>query len=599
VIALVSRFWWHVLGGLGIVALCLAAVYHRGEDSCILIPECLESSVPLCATVARSDVFFAPSGTHFDRIFNGIPRSCLPSETGLHVLPYRFLGPAAAFILNEAVVRVVALLGMALLLKRHLLPRAPDYFVVGVAVCFALLPFFPCAGLSVAGQPLLIYALANLRSGNLRFANWLIVGLFPFVSLFALSGFVLIGFLALWIAGEWLLRRKIHFALPAAWLLLTGAYLVAEYRLVLAAAGEPDFVPHRVEFALKERSLADAGGMALDNLVRGQYHARAMQAPVILGTCGLAVLAWLVELWRAGSLRVWRDRDRQRRPESVWPVVRLLLAMLALSAVLSLGFALFYWSRTRQAIDATGIELLQGVPFQRVDWLHPLSWALAFGGALVLLLHAVRWGRALALALILLQLLVNLRIGYYEQMRQPMTYREFFSEELFAEIKAFIGKPPEEYRVVSLGMLPGIALQNGFYVLDGYQTIYPLEYKHRFREIIAPELEKDEGLRRHFDDWGSRCYFYSSELKGRFSTKHDEKRRVEHLDVDLHALREMGGAWILAAVEIANAPELGLTLEKAFERDDSPWQIFLYSVPENAPARGELSYSARRDGPHP
>jgi hypothetical protein len=151
---------------------------------------------------------------------------------------------------------------------------------------------------------------------------------------------------------------------------------------------------------------------------------------------------------------------------------------------------------------------------------------------------------------------------------------------------------------VSLGMLPGIALQNGFYVLDSYQAIYPLEYKRRFREIIAPELEKDESLRIHFDDWGSRCYFYSSEMKARFCTKHDQKRRVEHLDINVPALRELGGDWVLAAVEIANARELGLTLEKVFERDDSPWQIFLYSVPEGATAHGELSRSPRPVGPH-
>jgi hypothetical protein len=233
-----------------------------------------------------------------------------------------------------------------------------------------------------------------------------------------------------------------------------------------------------------------------------------------------------------------------------------------------------------------------------VDWLHPVSWALAFGGALMLLVHLARWGKGVVLVLIVLQLLVNLRIGYYEQMRQTLTYREFFSAELFTEIKAFIGKPPQEYRVVSLGMLPGIALQNGFYVLDSYQTIYPLEYKRRFREIIAPELEKDESLRRYFDDWGSRCYFYSSELRGRFSTKHDQKRRVEHLDINVQALRELGGAWILAAVEIVNARELGLTLEKVFERDDSPWQIFLYSVPQGASAHGELSRSSRPGEPH-
>ncbi|MBO5281674.1 MAG: hypothetical protein J6B43_00890, partial [Lachnospiraceae bacterium] len=62
---------------------------------------------------------------------------------------------------------------------------------------------------------------------------------------------------------------------------------------------------------------------------------------------------------------------------------------------------------------------------------------------------------------------------------------------------------------MSLGITPAAALYNGFYCLDGYSNLYPLEYKHEFREIIARELEKSEGVRVYFDAWGNRCYLFN------------------------------------------------------------------------------------------
>ena len=54
--------------------------------------------------------------------------------------------------------------------------------------------------------------------------------------------------------------------------------------------------------------------------------------------------------------------------------------------------------------------------------------------------------------------------------------------------------------------------------------------------------------------------------------------RVPPLEIDTDALRELGCDYILSAVEIARHKRLGLSQEGVFRRDDSPWEIFLYSV---------------------
>ena len=102
-----------------------------------------------------------------------------------------------------------------------------------------------------------------------------------------------------------------------------------------------------------------------------------------------------------------------------------------------------------------------------------------------------------------------------------------------------------------------------------------------------------EAEQKLFAGFGGHVDLFSSEL-GKVSgyrktvyTKNAAKRQVEHLEFDPRALRELGPDYLLSAVEIRNHRELGLRLERVFERDDSPWQIFLYALePELEPASG-------------
>ncbi|NLN87148.1 MAG: hypothetical protein GX133_06045, partial [Syntrophomonadaceae bacterium] len=48
--------------------------------------------------------------------------------------------------------------------------------------------------------------------------------------------------------------------------------------------------------------------------------------------------------------------------------------------------------------------------------------------------------------------------------------------------------------------------------------------------------------------------------------------------IDTDQLRKMGGRYIFSALEIQNAADIGLQLDKAFENDQSAWKIYLYQV---------------------
>ena len=85
------------------------------------------------------------------------------------------------------------------------------------------------------------------------------------------------------------------------------------------------------------------------------------------------------------------------------------------------------------------------------------------------------------------------------------SWRKYYAEDLFAKVEETIGKNKNEYKVACIGVNSSVALFNGFYTVDGYSTDYPLEYKHRFRKVIEKELDKDEGIKGYFDNWGNRC----------------------------------------------------------------------------------------------
>ncbi len=141
------------------------------------------------------------------------------------------------------------------------------------------------------------------------------------------------------------------------------------------------------------------------------------------------------------------------------------------------------------------------------------------------------------------------------------------AEDQFGSIAQRIGMPKENYRVVSLGLSPTIAQYNGFYTLDGLQSVYDLNYKKQFRKIFVGEIEKSDAIKEYFDGWGNRCYIFSSELGKEYRLIwliNGSSARSE-FSFDVQAFRDLGGKYVISAAEIVNHPSVGLKLLDKFE----------------------------------
>jgi hypothetical protein len=217
----------------------------------------------------------------------------------------------------------------------------------------------------------------------------------------------------------------------------------------------------------------------------------------------------------------------------------------------------------------------------------PLLWILLLA---VLLRRVItyKWERSILPNLIVLAVLsiMSLNIAYFnDELRKNLsllagfnhtpTYCGFFDPPLFEKINKYIGKQQSDYRIVSVGLDPSVATYNGFYCLDSYLSLYLLSYKHQFRKLIAGELEKNPRIKAYYDDWGNRCYVFSSELENVTCSKY-ANAKIYNLAFNTAEFRDMGGEYVFSAAEIVNCEMINLKLLDIFE--GRYWKIYLYQT---------------------
>ncbi len=577
------------IAGVAAVAVYMLPQIILWQNSYVMVLDNLDSPFVYRTVLVNSGQAFVPDSS-IEQIMNGLPRPCLDSALSTVTWLFMTFKPFTAYIVDKLLVHFFAFTGMWLLLRKHFFPQDSDLTVVlGSSLCFAFLPFYAIFGLTVAGQPLLLYSLLNLYKKRWHWSDFAIIALFPFYSSLYQSGiFILLAAGVLCLVYV-LNHRRANIALVIGAGVLALGYAVAEHNLIHLMFFDSDFVSHRTAWdpATSGYGALTAAKESTINSLFGQYHASSLHTLILIAS----VFVLTVALAHRGM-----PKDRN---------IRLLASFLLTAFAVSLFYGFFNWGALIPLKER--FTILKMFNFSRINWFHPLLWYLVF--ALVLSFFVkFKWGKGIAVMLIALQLsysaaLSNILFRHFGVLnaqvmanetainggilvdrvagREPceISYRQFFSEPLFEEVADYIALPKSDYRIVNIGLHPSIAQYNGFYTLDSYQFNYPLEYKNEFRRIIAGELAKSEKWRKYFDGWGSRCYVFVAELENEpFAIKKDEQARIFNLSLNTEALKEMGGKYVFSAVEIVNAAENNLTLLRVFERSDSPWRIYLYGV---------------------
>ena len=516
-----------------------------GENTYALIYDNLDSYGAYYKILAESGKVFFQMDSTIPNIMGDFSRNIYPSEFNVITWLYLLFTPFQAYVINQILQHCLAFLGMYLLLRRHFLREDRDSVIaVGVSLAFALLPFYPLVGLSVAGQPLALYAFLNIHNRSYAWTNWLIIILVPFYASFVLAFvFFLCAMGLLWLY-DLIVKRKLNILFVFSIFLMGSVFLLVEYRLVYLMFFDNSFVSHRSAYSITGYPIGQRLLASIYIFIFGHVHAASLQQYFI----GISVALALMIIFYKKS----------------FSADRLLIILLIITAVISLWYGFWAWGVWTQLREK--VDILRTFEFSRFHWLYPLLWYLIFALALCKIAQSIRWGKAIVLLLIMAQCVFLFYSSNWvsEFIARHPTYSQFYSVGLFEDIKNYIGADQDSYRVASIGLHPSVAQYNGFYTVDGFLPNYPLEYKKQFRKIIEKELEKNPGNAAYFDDWGSKAYIFVAELPRDFMITKDSKYAINNLQLNIDAFKQMGGKYIFSTVPINNASDIGLRLEKEF-----------------------------------
>ena len=220
--------------------------------------------------------------------------------------------------------------------------------------------------------------------------------------------------------------------------------------------------------------------------------------------------------------------------------------------------------------------------FKRFVTLYPLLWMLALALVLSCLQNLHSSMKLITICVLLLQTANSFKNHEYVRNKNFFgnpTVERYFAQKQFSEIKAFIDKPLNSFRVASIGLNPSISLFNGFYTADGYFVNYPLAYKKKFRKVIEKELNKSQDLKSYYDKWGNRVYLFSSQLgRKHYIYNSGNKILLKNLQLNWEVLYNLDVRFIFSSVKIDNSNIRELIFEKKFINNDSAWDIYLYRI---------------------
>lgn len=592
--------WYWIIIGLFFIG--TAGVYVIcGESSYIAVHDNLDLFVAQFQMLKNTGSFFS-HGAEVP-FLGGVTRDNLPSEFSLYTVLYMVMPSFAAYVTGYLLKVIIAVAGVWLLAGDWYGEKRKDYRPLAAMAGFAygVLNMFPAFGIPFASVPLALYLLRRIYKKPS--AKWFAaLFCYPFLSYFSYFGFFILAYLVVAAVWLWLRDRKPSWPLIGAVFVLAAGYVAFEYRLfAVMLFGETETI--RATMTEADLTAKEIFAQSLDVWLHGNFHAESVHDRFIWWVC---MFYFLYQNNRYIAKRDWKGMFHD--------VYNLLMLVLVFNSAV---YGIYNWGAFRRGVE-TLFPFLKGFQFNRTVFFSPFLWYMSFfiilqrmyeaaaerekagnglGSALAGLGRLAANGLALiAIAVIFLSptryndLLATCKNKAVELVKgktaDRMSYEEFYSEELFREIKEDIGYDGEWS--VAYGLHPAVLEYNGIATLDGYLGFYPQQYKEDFRRIIAPALERVEASRIYYDDWGARAYLYSGSEASVVSDSKSFRIEDKNLYMDGGAFEELGGRYLFSRFELTNAEEAGLRFVKDYGTEASAYKIYLYcrfmKAPENAEA---------------
>ncbi len=568
---ILTNWYWIIV--TGILILEAAVFLIAGQDSYIGIHDNLDIHITDYRILKLNQAFFSQDTTI--PILGGISRDFLLSEFSLYSLLYMIFPTFTAYIVGYFAKILISLFS-GILLGKDILGyqyKKYEWLIVLGSFIYGLLPLYPAFSFSFASIPLFIYLIRRIFYEDGK-KYYLYLFLYPLVSYFTFFGPFLIGYLFLYTIYISIKDRSICKTLLIGILVLTLGYVVFEYRLfrLFLLSNEPTI---RDTMVMGSYSFSEIINEIKNVFINGIFHAEDLHRYFVLP---VTMIYFLIKNFLYTINREWK----QMRSD----LFNQIMLLIIFNCII---YAIYYWEGFRNLVEFI-LPPLKGWQFNRTVFFNPFLWYLEIIIIAYRLLKNSYYKTSVALILSTLLFVIGSQSLYndfyntvythaYKIIKQKdtesLSYREFFSENLFTEIKEDISYEGEYS--VAYGFHPAILSYNGISTLDACLSHYSQAYKEDFREIIFPALKKSEAARIYFDEWAGRAYIFSGTDESVWNPQKTMNVTDYELSINPEAFKNMNGVYIFSRIEISNKEELNLRLINSYTDKNSPYTIWVYS----------------------
>lgn len=533
--------------------------------------DCLDNNIAQYKLLHDTHSFFSQNAIL--PFLGGINRDYLPSELKVYSWAYIFFEPYVALVLYYILRVIISVVGSIFLGKRLLGREFKKYenIILLCALLYSQLPVSPIWDIAFSIYPLLCATIHKILRENWK-RGYILTFFIPFFSELAHFGIFVLGYILIFWVYCLIRRKKKFYCLLIIMATMSFGYIISEYRMFRLKLFSDEISLREVSYV---NTLLTEGLNALINnfriaFVDGQYHSATMHSYVVLPLCQV-VFPYVVIRTIIG-----------RKAEKFDNYVIVCMGLISLN---SMFYALSYNLKFANFIERH-IILLKGIDLDRIIRLNAFLWYFLF--AVIVIYMAMKNQRIISYILIvavgysivnnptiydtLRVNIVSFKSRYIYHTTPAMSYDEVYSVKLFDKIKESIGYDGEWS--IAFGIHPAILTYNGISTLDGYHSWYSQDYKEKFRQIIAPELEIDQHNREYFDNWGGRAYIFSNEAT--FEPVRTMNVSEAPMLIDPSAFERMGGKWVFSRIPITNSTELNMNLIGTYTEPSSLYEIYVY-----------------------
>ena len=624
----IKKYWYWYL--VGILFLMQSGVFLIFNDECYLqIHDNLDLFMAHYEMLKVNGLWFAHDVNA--PMLHGVTRDLFGSEFNLYNMLYIIFPGVWAYIIGYALKIAIGMFSFVLLAKDIIINNKevsddakamekynfykPLIIVIGAA--FGLIPVFPTYGIAFTSVPLIVYFLRRLyvldaqkAKLNKKLPFYAAVFLYPLLSYFSYHGFFILCYMVCAVIILWIKDKKIPKTTLVSVLVLSVGYMLFEYRLFGAMLFD-DTVTIRTTMNHGNLTFGEALKTAFTEFVTASFHSQDSHTYIVFPV----VIAALIII---NFMHIKRHEAKKILTDPI-----NLVTLWIIFNVIIFGF--YEFEPFRHLIE-TIVPKLTGFEFARTAYFNTFLWY-----ALLLMvcmrmydlykdshdmneenagtedvsangikaLRVQKWEKAPVIAANIIVTLAILIVMFAPQVyndfyytcyneaykvikhkeTSTVNYREFYSKDLFTDIKNDLGYNGEWS--VAYGLHPAVLEYNGIATLDGYLGMYPQEYKEKWGRIIAPALEGSPSLKDYFDGWGARVTVYSGNDENTYAPLRVMTLSDNSLTVDMDELTGLDCKYIFSRIKFDNDSETGIKLIKEYEGagHNSPYTIYVYETP--------------------